>query len=144
MKRLFAALVLGGLLLGVSAHPALAENKTGEARFTGPNKESYQVSAGTTVQLHVELKQIAVGPQSAVSVSGKVRNTGSVKMNYSYHVAFLDKDKNLIGCQNFNLFIDPGKEGPVGTFINLPPGEIRKIAYYSVTFYESDQPIGSK
>lgn len=144
MTRLFGALAVGVLALGFTAGPALAENKSGEAKFTGPNKESYKVKAGAMVKLDVDLKQIAIGPQSAVSVSGKVKNTAGVKMYYSYNVAFLDKDKNLIGCQNFNLFLDPGKEAGVGTFINLPPAEIKKIAYYSIAFHESDAPIGSK
>src|SRR3712207_3489889 len=117
MTRLFAAAALCGLILGTSAGPAAAESKSGEAKFTGPKAESYKVSLGDQVKLDVEFKQIQVGAQTAVGVGGKVRNTAGVKMHYSYNVAFLDKDKNLIGCQNFTLFVDPGKEGPVGTFI---------------------------
>ena len=144
MTRLLAAAAVCGLVLGTSAGPAAAESKSGEVKFTGPKAESYKVSMGEQVKLDVEFKQIQVGAQTAVGVSGKVRNTAGVKMHYSYNVAFLDKDKNLIGCQNFTLFLDPGKDGPVGTFINLPPAEVKKIAYYSVAFHESDQLIGTK
>ena len=40
--------------------------------------------------------------------------------------------------------MDGGKTGGAGTFILLPAAEISRIAYYSVTFYESDKQIGSK
>ena len=55
-----------------------------------------------------------------------------------------DKDKNLIGCQNFLVSVEAGKENQAGTFIQLPRDQIARIAFYSVAFYESDQPIGEK
>jgi len=65
-------------------------------------------------------------------------------MNYAYFVAFLDQDKNLIGCQSFNLFVQPDKQQNAGTFIQLPPEQIARIASYSVAFYESEQAIGKR
>jgi len=75
-------------------------------------------------------------------VSGNVKNTTNAKMFYSYNVAFLDKDKNLVGCQNFALDVQAGKEAATGTFIFLPREDIARIHSYSVAFYESDKPIG--
>ncbi|HJZ55639.1 MAG TPA: hypothetical protein VKE74_11795 [Gemmataceae bacterium] len=160
MNRLFGALALSCLLTGGTARLAEAETKTGEIKFTGPKKESVKVALGDKLKLEVTFQQIQVDQQggvsingtgkntadqqSAVSVHGTVKNTADVKMHYSYNVAFLDKDKNLIGCQNFYLYVEAGKQGPVGTFIQLPSDQIARIAYYSVAFYESDKPIGSK
>jgi hypothetical protein len=138
MARLFSALVLVGVLAGFT----LADNKTGEVKFTGPNKENVKVSAGDKLKLEVTLKQFDLNGRAAVSVSGKVKNTTDTKMNYSYNVAFLDKDKNLVGCQNFALDVQAGKEAGVGTFIFLPPGDIARIQYYTIAFYESADQIG--
>ena len=139
MRLLFSTAILC-FLTGSAA----ADSKSGDVKFTGPRKESVKVSVGDKLKVDVVLEQIDVGNQTAVSVGGTIKNTSGTKMNYSYHVAFLDKSKNLIGCQNFNLFVDGGKEGRVGTFINLPPEEIAKIAYYTIVFYESEKPIGSR
>ena len=138
MVRSLSAMVLVCVIGGVT----FADNKTGEIKFTGQSKEIVKVSAGDKVKLNVELKQFELGGRAAISVSGKVKNTTDTKMSYSYNVAFLDKDKNLIGCQNFALEIQAGKDGGVGTFIFLPRDEIAKIHYYSIAFHESDQPIG--
>jgi hypothetical protein len=144
MVRKFFVLVLGCLLVAATAGSARADSKTGEAKFTGVKKETVKVSVGQKVKLDAEFQMIDVGTLSAVSVGAKVKNTANVRMNYSYNVAFLDKDKNLIGCQNFILSVDANKDGTAGTFIQLPPDQIAKIAYYSVALHESDKPIGSK
>lgn len=144
MLRTIPALLLAGLVIAVSGGVGQAETKTGEAKFTAPKKELIKVEMGGKLKLNVELKMFELGARAAVSVSGKVKNTTDAQMHYSYNVAFLDKDKNLVGCQNFALSVQPGKEGSVGTFIFLPRDEIAKIAYYSIAFHESDMPIGSK
>jgi hypothetical protein len=143
MNRL--RIVIGLALLLIAQAPILAQThtKSGAAKFSVGGAE-VNIALGTKVKLKTTLKAITVGPATAVSVAGTVNNTASVKMNYSYNVAFLDKDKNLIGCQQFNLFLDPGKDGRVGTFINLPPDQIARIAFYTVAYYESDKQIGTK
>ena len=128
----------------MSAESARADSKSGEVKFTAPKKESVKVSLGDKLKIDAEFKMIEVGAQAAVSVGAKVKNTTDVRMYYSYNVAFLDKDKNLIGCQNFSLSVDPGKGGQAGTFIQLPRDQIAKIASYTVAFHESDQQIGMK
>ena len=143
MARGFFVLVLGCLVAGMTVGSAGADSKTGEAKFTG-KKDSVKVELGEKLKLDVEFKMIEVGAQAAVSVGGTVKNTSNARMYYSYNVAFLDKDKNLIGCQNFTLQVEPNKDGTVGTFINLPRDQIAKIAHYSVAFHESDKPIGTK
>jgi len=143
LRKLFV-LVLGCALAVATAGGASADSKTGEAKFTAPKKESVKVSLGDKVKLDAEFQMIEVGALAAISVGATVKNTADVKMYYSYNVAFLDKDKNLIGCQNFNLPIEAGKNGTAGTFIQLPRDQIAKIAYYSVALHESDKQIGSK
>lgn len=143
MIRGFFVLVIGCLVAGVTVGSAHADSKSGEVKFTGP-KDSVKVSLGEKLKLEAELKTIEVGTQAAVSVKGTVKNTTNARMYYSYNVAFLDKDKNLIGCQNFALQVEPNKDGAVGTFIQLPRDQIAKIAHYSVAFHESDKPIGTK
>jgi hypothetical protein len=144
MVRTVCVLVLGGLLVAATAGAASADSKTGEVKFTAPKKESAKVALGAKLKLDAEFQMIEVGALAAVNVQGKVRNTANARMHYSYNVAFLDKDKNLIGCQNFVGSVEPGKELPAGTFIQLPPDQIAKIAHYSVAFHEGDKPIGSK
>jgi hypothetical protein len=144
MARAFCVLIVGCLILGVASDRAIADSKSGEIKFTAPKKESVKVALGDKVKLDAELKMIEVGNLAAVSVAAKVKNTANVMMHYSYNVAFLDKDKNLIGCQNFNLSIAANQGGTAGTFIQLPRDEIARIAYYSVAFHESDMPIGTK
>ena len=142
MMRLFGAMALGCLLTGATARPAAAETKTGEVKFTGVNREAARVTAGDKLKLEAGFQQIDVGGVSAVSVHGMVKNTTRMKLHYSYNVAFLDKDKNLIGCQNFAHDVEAGKQSGAGTFIFLPREEIAKIQYYSIAFHESANPIG--
>lgn len=144
MLRMLSVLLLGCLLAVVSTESAQADTKTGEAKFTAPKKESVKVSLGDKLKIDAEFKMIEVGAQAAVSVGAKIKNTANVQMYYSYNVAFLDKDKNLIGCQNFSLPVEANKDATAGTFIQLPRDQIAKIAYYSVAFHESDKQIGMK
>lgn len=144
MIRQVSAVVFSCLLAATLAGTAQADSKSGPAKFTGARNESVKVALGNKLKLEVELKLIEVGTQAAMSVSGKVKNTTGARMFYSYNVAFLDKDKNVIGCQNFALPVEPMKDGQVGTFIQLPRDEIAKIAFYSIALHESDRPIGSR
>ena len=137
-------LALASILALVTFGAARADSKTGEAKFTGPKKESIQVELGDKLKLNAEFHQMQVGRLAAVSVKAKIKNTTSRQMYFSYNVAFLDKDKNLIGCQSFPLPIGPNQDSTAGTFITLPRDQIAKIAYYSVAFHESDQQIGQK
>jgi hypothetical protein len=143
MVRLFIVAVLGCLAAGVTA-AADADTKTGEAKFAPGKKDSVKVSVGKNLKLDAEYQLIDVGGLTAVSVRANVKNTTSTRLHYAYHVSFLDKDRNLVGCQSTVLSAEPGKQGPAGTFIQLPPDRISRIAYYSVALYESPKPIGSK
>lgn len=136
-------------VLAVSAFASAAlavdvDSKSGQVQFTGPNSGHAKVSLGKRIKFDPEFKQIHIGKGNAVNVGAEAQNTTDQKVFYSYHVAFLDKDKNLIGCQAFNLWIDASKKARIGTFIALPPEQIAKIASYSVVFYEDDEQIGNK
>lgn len=144
MLRSLPVLVLTFLLATTIAGSARGESNSGEAKFTGPKKEVVKVALGNKLKLNAEFEMIEVGRLAAVSVRAKVKNTAGVTMYYSYNVAFLDKDKNLIGCQSFPLQIQANRDGTAGTFIQLPRDQIARIAYYSVAFHESDTQIGTK
>ena len=144
MLRSSSTLLLALLVAANTAPSAHADHKSGEVKFTGVKRESVRVALGDRLKLTAEFQVIEVGRLAAVATPAKVVNTARVRMHYSYNVAFLDKDKNLVGCQNFMLSIEPGKEGTAGTFIQLPRDQIAKIAFYSVAFHESDQQIGTK
>lgn len=143
MLRILSTLLLAALVAATTAPSARADSKTGEAKFTGVKRETVRVALGDKLKLTAEFQVIEVGQLAAVAVPAKVKNTARVRMHYSYNAAFLDKDKNLIGCQNFMLSIEPGN-GTAGTFIQLPREQIARIAFYSVAFHESDQQIGIK
>jgi hypothetical protein len=144
MTRALFVLVLAAVLAATTADGARADSKTGEAKFTGPKKESVKVALGDKLKLNADFQMIEVGALAAIAVPAKVKNTTKARMHYSYNVAFLDKDKNLIGCQNFMVSVEPGRENTAGTFIQLPRDQIARIAFYSVAFHESDQQIGTK
>ena len=144
MSRALSLLALAVLISAATTSAARGDSKTGEAKFTGPKKETIKVKLGDQLKVEAEFKMIEVGQNAAISVKAKIKNTANVQMYYSYNVAFLDKDKNLIGCQNFPLQVGASADSSAGTFISLPRDEIAKIAYYSVAFHESEKPIGSK
>jgi hypothetical protein len=144
MLRILSTLPLAALVAATTAPSARGDHKTGEAKFTGVKRETVRVALGDKLKLTAEFQMIEIGQLAAVAVPARVKNTAKVRMHYSYNVAFLDKDKNLIGCQNFMVSVEPGRENTAGTFIQLPRDQIAKIAFYSVAFHESDQQIGMK
>jgi hypothetical protein len=144
MKRLLLVLGVACLVNITGAGVSYAETKTGAARFTAAGNESIKVALGNKVKFDATFQPITVGTISAISVRGNVNNTTNGKLHYAYFVAFLDKDKNLVGCQHNILFVEGGKQGTVGTFIQLPPEQIARIAFYSVAFYEGEKAIGSR
>jgi hypothetical protein len=144
MFRILSTFLLAALVIATSTPRAHADSETAEAKFTGVKRETIRVAAGKTLKLTAEFQMIEVGRLAAVAIPAKVKNTANVRMYYSYNVAFLDKDKNLIGCQNFLLSVEPGRENTAGTFIQLPRDQIARIAFYSVAFHESTEQIGTK
>src|ERR1022692_2726250 len=136
MKQVYLIGALVCLIFGANTATVQAQAKTAAAKFTPGGNESYSVSLGDKVKPEATLKLIKLGTGTPISCKATVNNTASVKMYYSYNVAFLDKDKNLVGCHHFGLFLDPGKQGGAGTFLQLPPDHIARIAYYSVAFHE--------
>ena len=143
MLRILSALLLAVLAIATTT-TARADSKTGEAKFTGVKRETIRVALGEKLKMTAEFQLIEVGQLAAISVPAKVRNPTKARMHYSYNVAFLDKDKNLIGCQNFMLTVEAGRENTAGTFIQLPRDQIGRIAFYSVAFHESEEQIGIK
>jgi hypothetical protein len=144
MIRSLSLLALALLIAAAASTSARADSKSGEAKFTGPKRETIRVALGDKLKLTAEFQMVEIGALTAVAVPARVRNTARVRMHYSYNVAFLDKDKNLIGCQNFQVSVEAGKENTAGTFIQLPRDQIERIAFYSVAFHESVKPIGTK
>lgn len=135
-------IVLIALVLALAPFARAADNKSGDIKLSAASAEPVKVSLGERLKLDAELKRIKVGAGSAVSVGGDIENKTDQKVFYSYHVALLDKDNKLIGCQSFSLWVDPGKKAKAGTFISLPADQIDKIAHYSIAYYEGDKAIG--
>ena len=144
MLRTLSAFVL--LISCAAAALAAEQSETNNAaiKFAGITSKPTKLQLGKTLKFEAELKPIDVAKTWAVSVGGHLENPTDKKMFFSYQIAFFDKDKNLIGCQNYTHFIEPGKKAQAGTFISLSADQIDKIASYSVVFYESDAPIGAK
>jgi len=70
-----------------------------------------------------------------------VRNNGNKPMGLSYHVAFFDKNSNLIGAgsQEFSgdNALKPGESTQLGScMMTLPKDQLSKIASYQVAIYE--------
>lgn len=139
MARLLSAAVLVCVVGGFTR----ADNKSGEVKFIAVNKEAAKVSGGDKVKYTVALKLIDIGGGSHIQPLGTVKNTANVKMHYSFQVAFLDKDKNLVVCHSFTLFLDPGAQGTLGVPIAVPKAEIGRIEYYSIAFHEGEKSIGN-
>jgi hypothetical protein len=142
MLRYFTVIVLSGLLGGTCCGMTHTESKKGQVRFNNLGTENVKIKLGAKVKLEAEFKYIDVGGISAVSVSGKVRNTTQQRMYYSYNVAFFDGENNLIGCYNYAISVEGGKVDGMGAFLPLPLGQIAKITSYAVVYYESDKKIG--
>ena len=82
-----------------------------------------------------------------VNANIKIENTTDNAMFCEYHVAFFDKNGNLVGCASQGTMGDDGlgagKETLLGScLITVPKDKLKRIASYKVTFYESDTPIG--
>ena len=146
VSRLFPVLVIATVLsaAGFAGAAEHVDSKSGPIKLAGTGSQPVKITLGEKVKLSPEFKVINVGNSSAVNVRGDIQNSTDQKVFYSYHVAFLDKDKNLIACQNFSLWLDPGKKGSAGTFIGLSPAQTEKIAFYSAVLYEGEKGIGTK
>ena len=145
MLRLIVPCLTAFILVSAVLAAEQRENQGGPIQFSGGLRtKPTRLTMGKSIKLEAELKAIDVNKTWGVSVGGKLTNPTDQKMFYSYQVAFFDKDKNLVGCQNFTHWVDPHKTVQAGTFISLSADQIDKIASYSAVFYESDTQIGSK
>src|SRR4051812_15314484 len=81
------------------------DSKAGAIQFSGPSNRGVKIKLGKRLKFEPEFRYIQIGKGNAVNVGGgEVENTSDKKVFYSYHVSFFDKDKNVIGCQNFSLW----------------------------------------
>jgi hypothetical protein len=145
MRRVLPLVILmsfAGVARGGAAEHV--DSKSAAIKFGGVTAKPVKLTMGDKIKLDAELKFGEVGKQTAVSVHGDVQNTTDQKIYYSYQIAFLDKEKNLVGCSNFTLWLDPGKKGGAASFISLSPAQIEKIAFYAAVFYEDADPIGTR
>jgi hypothetical protein len=141
---MIACAVAAALFAAPAAFALDIDSKSGAVQFAGSSKPGVKVSLGKRLKFEPEFKSFKIGKGHAVEVGADAHNSTDQKIFFSYHVALLDKEKNVIGCQNFTLWADPGKKVRIGNFITLPSEQIAKIASYSVIFYEDDEQIGNK
>ncbi len=86
---------------------------------------------------------------TAVWAGAEVENLTEEERFYVYHVAFFDKDGNLIGSSSQRNMrgkgLEPGKMTTLGScLLFLPESEIEKIDNYQVVLYEDISEIGGE
>jgi hypothetical protein len=147
MNRLIQILALAILVV-----PALAlgETKRGDVKLQesefGPPKGAPVVELGKTLKMSVSMYIGEFFGSKVIHCQPRLKNTGDKPMHGSVHVAFFDKDGNLVGASSQTTMgddgIKPGEETQLGSLmIQLPPDALAKVATYQVTFYESEKKI---
>ncbi len=130
---------------------AYPDTKSGKANLQeekgqGVPEEALKVSLGDKVKANCTYYIIPdfLG-KKVVSVQANIKNTSDKQMYYGYYVAFLDKDKNLVGCSSFAgelAQLEPGGVGNIGSVIRLPNEQIKRIAFYQVSLWEDEKEFG--
>jgi len=123
---------------------AYPDTKSGEANLQ--EKQELNVSLGDKVKANCTYYIVPdFFGKKVVAVQANVKNTSQKQMFYGYYVAFLDKDKNLIGCSSFVgdlAKLEAGEEGYIGSVIQLPNDQIERIAFYQVSLWEDEKEFG--
>ena len=94
------------------------------------------------MKLSPESKVINVSNSSAIKFHGDIQNSTQQGL-YSYHVAFLDKDRNLDTAARTSPGSTPARKARPARFMGLLPAD-REERCYSAVLYEGDRGIGIK
>ncbi|WP_428940631.1 hypothetical protein [Fontivita pretiosa] len=138
-----------GALLGICV-VAFGENKSGpitlkESEF-GPPEGAPRIELGKTVKVTARPYITDFFGAMIVNAGATVSNTGNKPMFFVFNIALFDKDGRLLGCANQTSFgdegIKPGEETQLGScFVHLPPEELKKVASFQVTLFESEKKL---
>jgi hypothetical protein len=133
--RQLQMMVLGAALQCFAAL-ACADTKSGEAELQELKGQEIFAKA-LKVVLGQKLKtecRYYIDPdflgRKVVSVGANIKNTSDRPMYFGYHVAFFDKNKNLIAASSYDKGkLEPGKDNDIGNVLELesPVLQLRKI-----------------
>jgi hypothetical protein len=150
MKHVISFIVAVFLLIFAVA-PSRAETKSGPIilkQQTVGDSAQPTLTLGHKVKVSCNFGTTDFFGSTVIAAGATIKNTASVPMFYSYHVAFFDEKKNLIGCASqtsMNEGLKPGEETQLGScLITVPPGALARVKSYQVTWYESAKKIGTK
>jgi hypothetical protein len=139
------------LFLAASLLPLLACADSIEGDITLDYTESGFTAGGFKEEFGTALKATSnwyVGEfagQETLFAGVTVTNATDRPMYFEYYVAFLDKDKKLVGATGEPVSgeegLKPGKAmRTVRCQIHLPKDKYKEIAFYQAVLYESDKP----
>jgi hypothetical protein len=150
MKFGCVAAVVALLLIGSLPHFASGETKSGpvklsESHFGAPDGAP-AVEMGKKVRLTAKFVISDFFGSKVINAGAKLNNTAAAPMFFAFHVAFFDKGNHLLGCVSQNSIGDqglkPGEETQLGSLlISLPASELKNVASYQTTFYESEHKL---
>jgi hypothetical protein len=134
-----AVLLLNGVAL------LAGEHKSGPAEFDAAGKKRVKVTVGKNIKFESDLHRFEFMGMTSVVGRGSLKNTSDKKLHASLHIAFFDKDKNLLGCGAQTFFaVMPGAQQFVNLVIGLPADVADQIASYQITLYEGEKQVGQK
>ena len=150
MKKIITAVALL-LFCGICSYGQEVFRESGkiklkEAKSAFDKKAFFNVKTGKQIKVEGQFRVSDFFDSKVVMATDDAVNTSKKDLYYAYFVAFLDKNKNLIGCASQVASMSPLKAGAKNQFgmciIPLPESEIKKIAYYQLVFIESEKKIG--
>ncbi len=134
--------------IGVFLAPAFAETKSGTVDLKGATYKAPtpEVKLGSKLDATCGFYVTDFGEgRNYLAARVKLHNTASIPMYYSFHIAFFDKDNNLIGCMSQSAEavrsgLAPDERTELGNCLApVPTDQIAKIKSYQITYYESDK-----
>lgn len=105
-------------------------------------KKPIALSIGKQLEAKTKIKRIEFFDKPAISCQLDIVNKSKTKLYISYHVAFFDKDGNLIGCASQSMGFDPGERTTVGgALVHAPESAMVKITSYQLRYWESTEKL---
>lgn len=125
---------------------ALGETTSGKITLkeTFPEDDDPKIEVATTA-LKVTAQPLIMrrGPSKIVSAHAIIKNTGTQPMFFAFSIAFFDKDSHLIGYtsqEDSTKGLQSGEGYQLGScFFHVPPEQMKNVASYQVTLFESKE-----
>ena len=149
MRHRQLEMIVLGAALQCFAALACADTKSGEAKLQelkGQEIFDKALKVDLGQKLKTECRYYIIPDffgRKVVSVGASIKNTSPKLLYFGYHVAFFDKNKNLIAASSYDKGkLEPGKETNIGNVLELPRSQLGKIAFYQVTVLEDETEFG--